>query len=47
VGFLGIAVGIAFGAVAGRYHYGVDALLGFLAAAAAFVAGTALQWRFL
>jgi hypothetical protein len=45
--FLGIAVGIAFGAVAGRYHYGADAVLGFLAGAAAFLAGAALQWRFL
>ncbi len=45
--FLGIAVGIALGAVGGRYHYGADAVLGFLAGAAAFLAGTALQWRFL
>jgi membrane-associated phospholipid phosphatase len=37
--FLGIAIGIAFGAVAGRYHYGVDAILGFLLGAVAFLAG--------
>jgi membrane-associated phospholipid phosphatase len=37
--FLGIAIAIALGAVAGRYHYGVDAILGFLLAAVAFLAG--------
>jgi len=45
--FLGIALGIALGAVGGRYHYGVDAVLGFLVGAAAFLVGAALQWRFL
>jgi hypothetical protein len=43
LGFLGIAIGIALGAVSGRYHYGADAILGFLVAAAALLAGAALS----
>lgn len=40
--FLWIASSIAWGAVAGRYHYAADAILGVLAAIAAFLAGIAL-----
>jgi len=39
--FLGAAIGVALGAVAGRYHYAVDVILGFALAAAAFLAVTA------
>jgi hypothetical protein len=42
LGFVGIAIGVALGAVAGRYHYGTDAILGLVLAGAAFLAGTAL-----
>lgn len=41
--FLVVAIGIAMGAVAGRYHYGMDAVLGFLCAGLAFLGGTALS----
>jgi hypothetical protein len=40
--FLVIGVGIALGAVAGRYHYTADAILGLLTAAAAWLAGIGL-----
>jgi hypothetical protein len=40
--FIGIASGVALGAVAGRYHYGADAVLGLILAVAAFLASTAL-----
>ena len=39
LGFVAIAIGISLGAVAGRYHYSADAVLGFLTAIVAFVAG--------
>jgi membrane-associated phospholipid phosphatase len=39
--FVWIAISIALGAVAGRYHYAADAILGFLLASAAFLADTA------
>jgi len=42
LGFLAIAISIALGAVAGRYHYLADAILGFLVAGAAWLGGTAL-----
>ena len=42
LGFLAVAISIALGAVAGRYHYAADAILGFLVAGAAWLAGTAL-----
>jgi membrane-associated phospholipid phosphatase len=42
LGFMAIAIGIALGAVAGRYHYGVDAIVGVAFAFAAFLAGTLL-----
>jgi membrane-associated phospholipid phosphatase len=38
LGFLLVAISIALGAVAGRYHYAADAILGFLVASAAFLA---------
>ena len=37
--FLWIAVSVALGAVGGRYHYALDAILGFLVAGAALLAG--------
>jgi len=40
--FLAVAIGIAFGAVAGRYHYLADAVLGILLAVMALVGGTVL-----
>jgi len=40
--FLFIAVSIALGAVAGRYHYAADAFLGVLVASAAFLADAAI-----
>jgi membrane-associated phospholipid phosphatase len=40
--FLWIAFSIALGAVAGRYHYAADAILGALVALAAFPVGIAL-----
>lgn len=40
-----VAVSIALGAVAGRYHYAADAILGFLVAAVALLAGSALMGR--
>jgi hypothetical protein len=40
--FLWIAASIALGAVAGRYHYAADAILGAIVASAAFLAGTGL-----
>ncbi len=40
--FLWIAISIALGAVAGRYHYAADAILGVILAVAAFLAGIAL-----
>jgi hypothetical protein len=40
--FLAVAIGIAFGAVAGRYHYLADAVLGILLAAMALVGGIVL-----
>jgi len=40
--FLWGAISVALGAVAGRYHYALDAILGALFAAAAFLAGLAL-----
>jgi hypothetical protein len=39
--FLAVAIGIALGAVAGRYHYGADVVLGFLLAAMALLSGSA------
>jgi len=42
LGFLFIAISIAAGAVAGRYHYAADAILGAIVALAAFLAETAL-----
>ena len=41
--FLWTAASIAFGAVAGRYHYAADAILGFAVGAAASVAGLAVS----
>lgn len=35
--FLAIAISIALGAVAGRYHYAADAVLGAIVAAVAFL----------
>jgi hypothetical protein len=43
VTFLWVAISIALGAVAGRYHYAADAVLGFVVAWAAFLAGAALM----
>jgi membrane-associated phospholipid phosphatase len=40
--FLWIAVSIALGAVFGRYHYTLDAILGFFVAGTALLAGTIL-----
>ena len=40
--FLVIGAGIALGAVAGRYHYAADAILGVVTAAAAWLAGIGL-----
>lgn len=40
--FVAIAASIAIGAVGGRYHYAVDAVLGFATAVVAFLLGTAL-----
>lgn len=40
--FLWVAISIALGAVAGRYHYAADAILGMLVALAAFLAVPAL-----
>ena len=40
--FLLIGFGITLGAVAGRYHYTADAILGLLTAAAAWLAGIGL-----
>jgi hypothetical protein len=40
--FLLIGAGIALGAVAGRYHYAADAILGLVTAAAAWLAGIGL-----
>jgi membrane-associated phospholipid phosphatase len=40
--FLAIAISIALGAVAGRYHYAADAIAGVLVAVAAFAAETVL-----
>jgi membrane-associated phospholipid phosphatase len=40
--FLLLAIGIALGAVAGRYHYAADAILGALLAAIVFLIETAL-----
>jgi hypothetical protein len=37
--FLWIAVSIALGAVSGRYHYALDAILGFLVAGTAMLVG--------
>jgi membrane-associated phospholipid phosphatase len=42
LGFLAIAIGIALGAVTGRYHYAADAILGVAVALAAFLAGSLL-----
>jgi len=42
LGFLAVAVGIALGAVSGRYHYGADAILGFVLAALALFSSVAL-----
>jgi hypothetical protein len=42
VAFLVIAIGIALGAVAGRYHYVADVILGVVTAAAAWLAGIGL-----
>jgi membrane-associated phospholipid phosphatase len=42
LGFLFIALSIALGAVAGRYHYAADAILGALVALAAFLLETVL-----
>jgi membrane-associated phospholipid phosphatase len=39
------AISIAVGAVAGRYHYALDAILGFLVAVAALLAGNVLLGR--
>ena len=41
--FLWVAISIALGAVAGRYHYAVDAILGFMVAFAAFLAGVSIR----
>ena len=41
--FLWIAFSIALGAVAGRYHYAADAVLGMMVAAAAYIAVTRLN----
>jgi hypothetical protein len=41
--FLVIGIVIALGAVAGRYHYAVDAILGVVTAAAAWLAGIGLM----
>jgi hypothetical protein len=43
IAFLVVAVGIALGAVAGRYHYGTDAVLGFVLAAMSSLAGAGLS----
>jgi hypothetical protein len=43
--FLWIAISIALGAVAGRYHYAADAILGVILAVAAFLAGIAMTWH--
>jgi len=43
VAFSVVAVSIALGAVGGRYHYAVDAILGFLVAGAALLLGTILS----
>ena len=40
--FLVIGFGFALGAVAGRYHYAADAILGVVTAAAAWLAGIGL-----
>lgn len=40
--FLVVAVGIALGAVAGRYHYLADAVFGIILAAMALLGGAAL-----
>jgi membrane-associated phospholipid phosphatase len=40
--FLVIGVGVALGAVAGRYHYAADIILGVVTAAAAWLAGIGL-----
>ena len=40
--FLWTAISIAGGAVAGRYHYGADAVLGFLTGGLAYLVGAAL-----
>uniref|UniRef100_Q025H0 Inositolphosphotransferase Aur1/Ipt1 domain-containing protein n=1 Tax=Solibacter usitatus (strain Ellin6076) TaxID=234267 RepID=Q025H0_SOLUE len=40
--FLWIAVSVALGAVAGRYHYALDAILGFLVAGTALAVGVIL-----
>jgi hypothetical protein len=42
LGFLLVAIGIAFGAVAGRYHYLADAVLGIILAAMAALGGAVL-----
>jgi hypothetical protein len=41
--YLVIGAGIALGAVAGRYHYAADAILGVVTAAAAWLAGIGLM----
>ena len=41
-GALFLVIGIALGAVAGRYHYTADAILGLLTAAAAWLAEVGL-----
>ena len=40
--FLWVALSIALGAVAGRYHYAADSILGVLLAVGAFLAGIAV-----
>jgi PAP2 superfamily len=40
--FIVLAIGVALGAVAGRYHYGTDAVLGLILAMASFLASNAL-----
>jgi membrane-associated phospholipid phosphatase len=40
--FLWIAVSIALGAVSGRYHYALDAILGFVVAGIALLVGVIL-----
>jgi PAP2 superfamily protein len=44
LGFVGIAMSIALGAVAGRYHYGPDAILGVLTAVFALAVALALPY---